>query len=346
MELTVLACIAGSPIASERRSALGRLMSSGRGVLGATRISVLARTPDRPDAPVEIAAAGDGPPAYRWTPTDRSTVDAAMDSTRVAVFPIRGEPGAPAPGPGDHRGWGAVAHLPDGRGVLLGQWDACSEIGPLELETLCQLASFASRALCHQAQRSAAEAAPTQVRRLLTALADVDGATCDHSVETADLAVRIGRTLGLDRPGLGELKLGALLHDVGKLCVPSEILVKPGPLSDAEWRLVRRHPQLGADIVAAVPGLEAVALVVLLHHERPDGGGYPYGLPLRRIPVASRIVSVCDAYDAMTSDRPYREPLESDEAVEELRHRGGSQFDPQVIEGLASVIRRDSPILA
>jgi HD-GYP domain-containing protein (c-di-GMP phosphodiesterase class II) len=345
-DLAVIARVAQAPSPSGRlpegQSALERLMRYARGVLTARRICLLVRSPDRPHSAAVIADAGGGF-AGRHVPTDAGAVGVAIESGRVTVLPMRGEVGTLAPS----SGWAAVAPIPHGRGVLLAQWDECSEIGPVELEVLCQLASFAGRALSHQARsRSAADAPPAQVRGLLAALAEVDGGTCDHSLETADLAVRIGKSLGLDRPARSELELGALLHDVGKLCVPTEVLVKAGPLSDEEWRLVRRHPRLGADIVAAVPGLEAVALIVLLHHERPDGGGYPYGLAYQRIPMASRIVSVCDAYGAMTSGRPYRARLDGTEALEELRRGEGSQFDPQVVDSLASVVHAEPWVVA
>ena len=128
------------------------------------------------------------------------------------------------------------------------------------------------------------------------------------------------------------MELGALLHDVGKLRLPPHILAKPDRLSDDERRLVRLHPEWGAEMVAHIPGLEAVALIVRLHHERPDGAGYPHGLSQERIPVASRIVSVCDAFGAMTKRRPYSEPLDVDAALGELERHAGNQFDPDAVE--------------
>ena len=118
----------------------------------------------------------------------------------------------------------------------------------------------------------------------------------------------LGRRLGLARTELVEVELGALLRDVGKLCLPRELLEKPGELTTEERRLIRLHPDWGADMVSHIPGLEAVALVVRLHHERPDGLGYPYGLTRELIPVATRIVSVCDDYG-------------------ELERYAGAQFD-------------------
>jgi HD-GYP domain-containing protein (c-di-GMP phosphodiesterase class II) len=145
---------------------------------------------------------------------------------------------------------------------------------------------------------------------------------------------------------LVEVELGALLHDVGKLRLPPRILRKAGSLDADETRLVRLHPEWGAEMVARVPGLEAVALIVRLHHERPDGNGYPHGLIADRIPMASRIVSACDAYGAMTRRRDYSEPLDVDAALEELELNSGSQFDPQVVEVLASFVREPVALAA
>jgi HD-GYP domain-containing protein (c-di-GMP phosphodiesterase class II) len=156
----------------------------------------------------------------------------------------------------------------------------------------------------------------------------------------------VATRLGLDGVDLVEVELGALLHDVGKLRLPPAILHKAGPLDGEEIRLVRRHPEWGANMVARVPGLEAVALVVRLHHERPDGLGYPHGLRIERIPMAARIVSVCDAYGAMTRRRDYSEPLDVDAALAELELNAGGQFDELVVEVLASYVREAVPVAA
>jgi len=185
----------------------------------------------------------------------------------------------------------------------------------------------------------AAGGAWAEVHALVKALADSDGETYRHSLEVAATATAVGRRLGLTRADLLEVELGALLHDVGKLCLPARLLTKPGRLTAAELRLVRRHPDWGADIVACIPGLEAVALIVRLHHKRPDGLGYPYGLVRERIPPAARIVSACDAYGAMTKQRSYRAPLALEEALAELERHASTQFDEDVVEALIAFVR-------
>ena len=136
----------------------------------------------------------------------------------------------------------------------------------------------------------------------------------------------------------------ALLHDIGKVGVPDAVLLKPAPLDESEWALMRRHPEIGARIVAEVEGLSHMAPAILADHERWDGLGYPLGLAGEAIPIASRITFACDAYHAMVSDRPYRAAMSHANAVEELRRNSGTQFDPRIVEALLDVIdagRRD-----
>ena len=127
------------------------------------------------------------------------------------------------------------------------------------------------------------------------------------------------------------------LHDAGKVAIPEAILAKPGPLSEDEWAFVRRHPLIGERIVRSAPSLSRVAELVRSTHERFDGQGYPDRLRADAIPLGARIVSVCDAYDAMTSDRPYQRALGPDEALAELRRCAGTQFDPAVVEAFCRV---------
>jgi putative nucleotidyltransferase with HDIG domain len=192
----------------------------------------------------------------------------------------------------------------------------------------------------------AAGDAHVEVHALVRALADLDAETYRHSLEVAATATAVGRGLGLAPAELAEVELGALLHDVGKLCLPTRLLAKPGRLTVAELRLVRRHPDWGADMVGCIPGLDAVALIVRLHHERPDGLGYPYGLTSERIPPAARIVAACDAHGAMTKQRPYRAPLALEEALAELERNAGTQFDAEVVEALVALDRVPEPVPA
>lgn len=174
---------------------------------------------------------------------------------------------------------------------------------------------------------------------LSDAVEEQDAHTADHGDDVAELAVRVGRRVGLTGPGLRTLHHAALLHDVGKVGVRAEILLKPAPLNADEREEMNRHTVIGGRIVARSPSLEAVAPVVRASHERWDGCGYPDGLAGERIPLAARVIAVCDAYDAITTDRPYRRARGHHEALTELRANAGTQFDPWVVVELLLELR-------
>jgi len=144
--------------------------------------------------------------------------------------------------------------------------------------------------------------------------------------------------MGLEGEDLEILVRAAELHDVGKVAVPDAILHKPAALDPAEWAFIRRHTLIGEKIVAAAPDLVRVARLVRSSHENYDGTGYPDALKGREIPLGSRIIAVCDAYDAMTTDRPYRQAMDEPSALGELRRCAGSQFDPDVVERFCAVL--------
>ncbi|MCC7367767.1 MAG: HD-GYP domain-containing protein [Chloroflexi bacterium] len=159
-----------------------------------------------------------------------------------------------------------------------------------------------------------------------------DGMTGGHCVRVAEYSRLLGqRIIGPKPQDLQVLEYGALLHDVGKIAVPDAILRKNGPLTDEEWAIMREHPCLGHEILYGIGFLTNSLPIVLHHHERFDGQGYPHGLRGAAIPLGARIFSAADAFDAMTADRHYRQALSLDEAMAELHKNSGTQFDPEVI---------------
>jgi putative nucleotidyltransferase with HDIG domain len=164
----------------------------------------------------------------------------------------------------------------------------------------------------------------------------------EHSRGVVVLALAVGRELGLDARAQRDLEFGALLHDIGKLRTPDTILNKPGPLTEDEWAVIRRHPIDGQAMLDRIGGaLSDVGRIVRAHHERWDGDGYPDGLRGEQIPLGSRVVAVCDAFDAMTTNRPYRRRVDSAVAMAELRTCSGTQFDPSVVDAFARVLERE-----
>jgi diguanylate cyclase (GGDEF)-like protein len=178
----------------------------------------------------------------------------------------------------------------------------------------------------------------TSFATTLGVLADVletkDAYTADHAEEVADLALQTGRDLGLTDAELRPLRYCALLHDIGKIGVRSDLLTKPGRLTPDELEEIKEHSAIGATLLQRIPMLTAVAPLVRAVHERYDGAGYPDGLSGDAIPLPARIVAVCDALHAMTSDRPYRQARPVDVALTELRRCAGTQFDPEVVEAV------------
>ena len=174
------------------------------------------------------------------------------------------------------------------------------------------------------------------VEALCAALSARDGYTGEHSAETLELVTSVTEQLALPLEQVETISDVALLHDIGKIGIPNEVLHEPGKLNDEQWEIMKQHPVIGERIVARIPGLEAVAKAIRHEHERWDGKGYPDGLKGAEIPLASRIVLVCDAYHAMTSDRPYREAMPIEAARAELVRHAGTQFDPVVVGALLS----------
>jgi diguanylate cyclase (GGDEF)-like protein len=175
------------------------------------------------------------------------------------------------------------------------------------------------------------------IEALANALEANDEYTSSHTRWITDMALKVGAKLGFDGKALKQLELGALFHDIGKIGIPTSILLKPGPLNDDERLIVQQHPELGAKILAPIERLAEVRSIVRSCHEHFGGRGYPDGTAGEEIPLESRIVLVCDAFHAMTTDRPYRKRLSVEEACLRLRKGAGTQFDPNVVEAFLSL---------
>jgi len=178
---------------------------------------------------------------------------------------------------------------------------------------------------------------------LAAALEAKDAYTNDHAIEIAGLAGAVCEQLRIAPADTRLIRLGALLHDIGKIGIPDAILHKPGPLTDEEWAVMRTHPDIGRQILEEIDGIfQQLATIVVAHHERWDGKGYPNRLVGVEIPLAARILTVVDSYDAMVSHRVYREPLTTGQARAELLRCSGTQFDPKVVQAFLEVLDEQS----
>jgi ribonuclease P protein subunit RPR2 len=179
------------------------------------------------------------------------------------------------------------------------------------------------------------------VRALAKAVAERDDDTGDHIQRVHDLGLLVARAVVPEEADDPEMGHGFILHDIGKVAIPDAVLLKPGPLSDAEWEIVKTHAEAGARMLEPLPFLTRAREVVLHHHERWDGRGYPHGLAGEEIPLWARIFAVADTVDAMTSDRPYRVGMALEVALAEVADQAGAQFDPRCVEALLALDRRD-----
>ena len=238
-------------------------------------------------------------------------------------------------------GWFAIAPFTvDGRwGVVAAATPTKGRHEERELELLASLARQTRLALQTAASYESLERTfLATVEALANALEASDESTSSHARWITDLAIQVGEELGLDGQQLKRLELGALFHDIGKIGIPPQILAKPGPLTPDERALVETHPVVGERILAPIVQLDEVRRIVRCAHEHYDGTGYPNGLEGEAIPLESRIVLACDAYHAMTTDRPYRRALGVEEARRRLVEASGTQFDPRVVSALLRVL--------
>jgi len=212
---------------------------------------------------------------------------------------------------------------------------------PLDIATLPFVVENNIQRKAIETQRLSMERASVLFKAIKALAAAIDAKSHSsgrHSARMAELCLEIGAALGLSKERLNTLELAAHIHDVGKIAMPDHIFTKPGKLSEDEWADILKHPAMGADFLAGIDELAEVASIVRHHHEHLDGSGYPDGLKGEAIPYLARILSVADAFEAMTSERPYRKPIAWEEALVELRANAGTQFDSEVVEAAAKVI--------
>jgi len=258
-------------------------------------------------------------------PTDLAEVPGVPDRARTARFLV------------------APLKLEGGRVAALTASVGQREVEERELRLLAGLAHQAKVAIESAEHYDNLERTfVSTVASLANALEANDEYTSSHARWITDMSLLVGRELRLDRDAMKRLEFGALFHDIGKIGIPSEILQKPGPLTAEEFEIVKQHPELGEKILAPIDRLADVRPIVRACHERWDGLGYPDGKSETEIPVEARIVLVCDAFHAMTTDRPYRGRLPVEEAVRRLHESSGSQFDPDVVEAFTRLFESGS----
>jgi diguanylate cyclase (GGDEF)-like protein len=217
---------------------------------------------------------------------------------------------------------GEAWHIGCSHGAVWIPSEATTEIQALQLAD--------ERLYANKASRSSTSRQVTDA--LLQVIAEQNASLDEHVARVSEMAAMLAVAVGQPTPEVERIRLAAKLHDIGKTAIPAAILDKPSPLNEREWEFMRRHPVIGARIVSAAPALADTAPLVYSSHERIDGRGYPDGLEGESIPIGSRIIAVCDAFEAMTSDRPYHQGIGTDEALGELRHHAGTQFDATIVE--------------
>ncbi len=176
------------------------------------------------------------------------------------------------------------------------------------------------------------------ISAITEALDAKDSFTLGRSKRVAFYAVTIAKHMGFAEPELSKIELAGLLHDIGMIGIPEDLLNKPENLTQEEFEVIKRHVELGVKILGEIKQLESVVNIIRYHHERFDGKGYPYEIKGNEIPIESRIISVADAYDSMTSERAYRKGLTSEDAIAEVKRSSGTQFDPEVVETFLAII--------
>ena len=329
----------------ETEPIMGRVAEQACSILGVERSTVCVRDRNDPRQSIVIAGHGVSPEMIgKRLGIDEGIVGQVFLSGEPVIvsdyhdFPENSEPGRV-----DTRAGGSapIRYGGEVRGAIsVGTTDPLRAFGDHELDSLRRLADLGSVALEQAEMRKHLELAVGSGVEALTEAIDMrDHYTWHHSKNVMEMAGKLGKRLEMDEASLAELAFAARLHDVGKVGVPDAILLKAGALNEDEWEVMKQYPLRGAEMLERVPGLGNVAQIVLCEHEHWDGSGYPQGRAGEDIPLASRIILACDAFDAMTSDRPWRGALKPWAAVRELRAGAGREFDPQVVVQLIGVLR-------
>lgn len=214
-----------------------------------------------------------------------------------------------------------------------------------KLKSLADLNARVAKELA-QANKEISDIYTNTIRALAAAIDAKDPYTKGHSERVTKYAVQLAKAMKLSEKEIQNIFYGAILHDIGKIGINENILTKPGPLTNHEFQAIKRHPEIGATILNSVPFLEDVAPIVLYHHEYFNGQGYPKGLKGKEIPLGARIIAVVDAFDAITTDRPYRKGFSKGLAMADIRQGAGYQFDPELVEIFARIVEEYEPVQA
>lgn len=222
-----------------------------------------------------------------------------------------------------------------------------------DMRLLTTLADLAASAIYqHQVREQAVQAAVQQAQTcdavltgLIQALSLRDSDTGDHSQRVLHLSLRLAQVLGITEHDLAPVRRGVLLHDIGKLCVPDSILLKPGPLTDDEWVIMRQHPLYARQLLSSVQPMCPTFDIPAYHHEKWDGSGYPFGLKGAAIPLAARVFAIVDVWDALSSDRPYRRAWSPQQVRTYICEQAGSHFDPRVAEAFLHLLNEEDDVV-
>lgn len=229
-----------------------------------------------------------------------------------------------------------VAAMPTERGILSISfgWDTKKEEG----EALGQILKRAEDNMYKRKLLVSPSVRNATIKAIVKTLYEKNSREEAHSLRVSELSARVAAAMGLPEIEVSKIRTTGLLHDIGKILVPDPVLEKDGPLNDAEWEEIRRHPETGFRILSSSPEMSDLAEIILQHHERWDGSGYPKGAAGEAIRLPARIIAAADAFDAMTSERPYRPPMPIRDALAEIRRCAGSQFDPAVAEAMSCAV--------